>query len=235
VKLSQDKRKKIPKGRRGAEMKNFFRMKEPVNTWTHFVTFLAAIVGLVFLIALSRHNPSKLVTMTVYGVSVIILYGASSLYHWVRTTPDKELILKKIDHISIYLMIAGSYTPVFYYGLEGAWKWTMLSAVWTLALIGMFLKIWFIHAPRYVSTAFYVTLGWIAVVPFVRLIDNLPLGAIVLMVAGGVSYTIGAVIYATKCFDFFPNRFGFHEIFHLFVSAGSVAHFLMIACYILPL
>lgn len=210
-------------------------MKEPVNTWTHFVTFLAAIVGLVFLIILSGHNASKLVTMTVYGVSCIVLYGASSLYHWVKTTPEKELILKKIDHISIYLLIAGSYTPVFYYGLTGAWKWTMLSAVWALALIGMFLKIWFIHAPRYVSTAFYVTLGWIAVVPFVQLIDRLPTGAIVLMVVGGIFYTIGAIIYATKRLDFFPNRFGFHEIFHLFVSAGSIAHFFMISHYILPL
>ncbi|WP_231705650.1 PAQR family membrane homeostasis protein TrhA [Effusibacillus lacus] len=213
----------------------FLRMKEPVNTLTHFVTFLAAIVGLVFLILLSKDNASKLVTMTIYGVSVILLYGASSLYHWVRTTPEKELILKKFDHISIYVLIAGSYTPVFYYGLEGAWKWTMLSAVWALALIGMMLKIWFIHAPRYVSTAFYVTLGWIALVPIVQLIDNLPTGAIVMMVAGGVAYTIGAIIYATKCFDFFPNRFGFHEIFHLFVTAGSTVHFFMMTTYILPL
>ncbi|NWO08538.1 MAG: hemolysin III family protein, partial [Alteromonadaceae bacterium] len=107
-------------------------MREPVNTWTHFVTFLAGIVGLVFLILLSREQLSALVTMTIYGVSVILLYGASSLYHWVRTTPEKEMILKKLDHIAIYLLIAGSYTPVFYYGLEGAWKWVMLTAVWVL-------------------------------------------------------------------------------------------------------
>lgn len=210
-------------------------MKEPVNTWTHFVTFIAAIVGLVFLVVMTRENVTKLITMTVYGVSVILLYGASSLYHWVRTTPRKEYMLKRVDHIMIYVLIAGSYTPVFYYGLDGAWRWTMLSAVWALALIGMLLKVWFIHAPRYVSTAFYVTLGWIAVVPFVQLVDNLPLGAIVLMIAGGVAYTIGAVIYATKCFDFFPNRFGFHEIFHLFVMAGSVLHFIMMVVFILPI
>ncbi|MCB8815079.1 PAQR family membrane homeostasis protein TrhA [Desulfosporosinus shakirovi] len=211
------------------------KMKEPVNTWTHFVLFVAAIVGLVFLIILSKNNISKLITMTVYGVSMILLYGASSLYHWVRTTPQKELLLKKVDHIAIYLLIAGSYTPVFYYGLEGAWRWAMLSVVWGLALIGMLLKIWFIHAPRYVSSAFYLSLGWIALVPFLQLIKNLPMGAIILMALGGLTYTVGAIIYATKICDFFPKRFGFHEIFHLFIGAGSIVHYIMILIYIIPM
>lgn len=216
-------------------MGNFLNIKEPVNTWTHFITFLAGIVGLVFLILLSWENTSKLITMTIYGVSVILLYGASSLYHWVKTTPRKELMLKKLDHIAIYILIAGSYTPVFYYGLVGWWKWIMLSAVWALTVIGIVLKLWFIHAPRYVSTAFYVTLGWIAVIPFIQLVDNLPIGAIVMMIAGGVAYTIGAIIYATKCFDFFPNKFGFHEVFHLFVMLGSIVHFIMMLLFIVPL
>lgn len=211
------------------------KMKEPVNTWTHFVLFMAAIVGLVFLILLSKNNTSKLITMTVYGVSMIMLYGASSLYHWVKTTPQKELILKKVDHIAIYFLIAGSYTPVFYYGLEGAWRWAMLATVWILAIIGMVLKIWFIHAPRYVSSAFYVSLGWIALVPFLQLIKNLPMGAIILMAVGGAVYTMGAVIYATKIFDFFPKRFGFHEVFHLFIGAGSIVHYLMVLIYIVPM
>lgn len=211
------------------------KMKEPVNTWTHFVPFMAAIVGLVFLIINCKDNISKLITMTIYGVSVIVLYGASSVYHWVRTTPQKELLLKKIDHIAIYFLIAGSYTPVFYFGLDGSWRWAMLISVWTLALIGMALKLWLIHAPRYVSTAFYLSLGWIALVPFLQLIQHLPTGAIILMAIGGVVYTIGAVIYATKIFDFFPKRFGFHEIFHLFIAAGSLVHFIMILIYIVPM
>lgn len=211
------------------------KMKEPVNTWTHFILFVAAIVGLVFLIIMSRNNISKLITMMIYGLSMILLYGASSIYHWVQTTPKKELLLKKIDHIAIYFLIAGSYTPVFYYGLEGAWRWAMLISVWSLALIGMALKIWFIHAPRYVSAGFYVSLGWIALVPFLQLIKHLPQGAIILMAVGGVIYTMGAVIYATKIFDFFPKRFGFHEIFHLFIAAGSIVHFIMILIYIVPM
>ena len=211
------------------------KMKEPVNTWTHFISFVAAIVGLVFLIIVCKNNISKLVTMTIYGLSMILLYGASSIYHWVQTTPKKELLLKKIDHIAIYFLIAGSYTPVFYYGLEGAWRWAMLISVWSLAMLGMTLKIWFIHAPRYVSAGFYVSLGWIALVPFLQLIKHLPLGAIILMAVGGVIYTMGAVIYATKIFDFFPKRFGFHEIFHLFIAAGSIVHFIMILIYIVPM
>ena len=211
------------------------KMKEPVNTWTHFISFVASIVGLVFLIIICKNNLSKLITMSIYGVSMILLYGASSLYHWVRTTPQKELLLKKIDHIAIYFLIAGSYTPVFYFGLDGAWRWAMLISVWSLAVLGMALKIWFIHAPRYVSSAFYVSLGWIALVPFLQLIKNLPLGAIILMAVGGVIYTMGAVIYATKIFDFFPKRFGFHEIFHLFIAAGSIVHFIMILIYIIPM
>ncbi|KXG44953.1 hemolysin III family channel protein [Tepidibacillus decaturensis] len=210
-------------------------MKEPVNTWTHFVSFIAAIVGLVFLVILSRDNLSKLVIMTIYGISVILLYGASSLYHWIKTTPKKELVLKKLDHVAIYILIAGSYTPVFYFGLEGKWKWAMLISVWVLAIIGIILKIWFIHLPRYVSTAFYVSLGWIALVPLFQLIGQLPTGAMVLMFVGGVAYTIGAIIYATKWLDFFPNRFGFHEIFHIFVVIGSVVHFFMMLFYIIPL
>lgn len=211
------------------------RMKEPVNTWTHFITFIAGIIGLAFLIALSWNNLTKLIVMTIYGISIILLYGASSLFHWVRTTPRKELLLRKLDHVAIYALIAGSYTPVFYYGLQGSWKWIMLIAVWSLAAIGMLLKIRFIHVPRYVSTSFYVTLGWIALIPFVKLAGNLPLGAIVLIVLGGVVYTIGGLIYATKWLNFFPNRFGFHEVFHLFIMAGSVTHFIMVVVYLVPM
>jgi len=215
-------------------VKSLLGMKEPVNTLTHFIAFLTAIAGLVFLILVSRNEPVKLLVMTVYGTSLVLLYGASSLYHWIKTSPRKELCLRKIDHIAIYILIAGSYTPVFFYGLAGAWKWTMLLAVWVLALIGIILKIFFLNAPRAVSTAFYLSMGWIALVPFAMLVKTIPLGGVIMMVAGGVAYTVGALIYATKCFNFFPNRFGFHEIFHLFIIAGSATHYFMIFFYILP-
>jgi len=210
-------------------------MKEPVNTWTHFITFLAGIIGLGLLIMLSRNNNSKLITMTIYGVSVLVLFGTSTLYHWIKTTPEKERLLRKLDHISIFLLIAGSYTPVFYYGLDGIWKWAMLSAIWVLAVLGIVLKVFFLDVPRSVSTAFYISLGWMALIPFFKLVQSLPLEALILMFLGGVSYTIGGVIYATKILNFFPNKFGFHEIFHLFVSMGCVLHFVMIWRFVVPM
>lgn len=210
-------------------------IKEPVNTWTHFITFLVAIGGLIYLMILSRNSVSKLITMTVYGVSLILLFGASSVYHWFSTTPQRARILRKIDHIAIYLLIAGSYTPVFYYGLSGAWRGAMLITVWLLTLVGVILKLGLAQLPRSVSTIFYISLGWIAVVPFVQLVQVLPLGAILLAIIGGMAYTIGAIIYATKRFNFFPNKFGFHEIFHIFVILGSASHFVMMVRYIVPL
>ncbi|HHV19731.1 MAG TPA: hemolysin III family protein [Thermoanaerobacterales bacterium] len=210
-------------------------MREPVNTWTHFVTFLAGVVGLAFLIVLSRNNPSKLITMTIYGVSVIMLYGASTVYHWVKTTPEKQLVLRKLDHISIFLLIAGTYTPVLYYGLDGIWRWTMLSAVWALSLTGIVLKVFFIGVHRSVSTAFYISLGWMALIPLAKLVQSFPIEATILLFLGGFAYTIGGVIYATKIFNFFPNKFGFHEVFHIFISLGSVLHFIMIKRFVLPM
>ncbi|HVJ47861.1 PAQR family membrane homeostasis protein TrhA [Desulfitobacterium sp.] len=210
------------------------KIKEPMNTLTHFIPFVAALFGLVLLIFLSYGSLSKTIIMSIYGLSVIVLYGTSSFYHALRTTPDKELTLRKIDHMMIYVLIAGSYTPVFYYGLNGTWRWVMLLAVWILALVGIILKVWFINAPRYVSTTFYVALGWIALVPIVQLIHNLPLGALILMFSSGVMYTLGAIIYAAKIFKLPRLHLGFHEIFHIFIAAGSLINFIMILIYFVP-
>lgn len=210
-------------------------MREPVNTWTHFITFLAGIVGLVFLIVFSYNNPEKLITLTIYGASVIILYGASTAYHWAKTTPRKQLILRKLDHISIFILIAGTYTPVLYFGLEGTWRWVMLAIIWGLSLVGIIIKMFFVGVHRWVSTIFYIVLGWMAIVPMAKLIQAYPKEAILLLFLGGLSYTIGGIIYATKIFNFIPNKFGFHEVFHIFISLGSVLHFVMVMKFILPM
>lgn len=210
-------------------------MREPVNTWTHFITFLAGIAGLVYLIIFSYGDLAKLATMGIYGASVVILYGASTAYHWANTTPEKQLILRKFDHISIFILIAGTYTPVLYYGLEGTWRWAMLAAIWGLSLVGIIIKIFFLGIQRWVSTMFYIILGWMAIVPMSRLIQAYPKEAMLLLFLGGLSYTVGGIIYATKIFNFIPNKFGFHEVFHIFISIGSLLHFVMIAKFILPM
>lgn len=210
-------------------------MREPVNTWTHFITFLAGIAGLIYLIIFSYGDLAKLATMGIYGASVVILYGASTAYHWANTTPEKQLILRKFDHISIFILIAGTYTPVLYYGLEGTWRWAMLAAIWGLSLVGIIIKIFFLGIQRWVSTMFYIILGWMAIVPMSRLIQAYPKEAMLLLFLGGLSYTVGGIIYATKIFNFIPNKFGFHEVFHIFISIGSLLHFVMIAKFILPM
>jgi hemolysin III len=210
------------------------KIKEPVNALTHFAMFIAGIVGLVLLLVRSWGSISHVTVGLIFGLSIVTLYGASALYHWVRTTPRKELLLRKLDHISIYFLIAGTYTPVLYYGLEGLWKWIMLAVIWALSAVGAVLKVWFVGLPRMITAGFYLALGWMAVIPFGKLIQTLAAPALILMVAGGLSYTLGAVIYATKIFNFVPNKFGFHEVFHIFVGLGTVLHFLMIYLFVIP-
>ena len=207
------------------------RFKEPVNTWTHLVTCIAAMVGMGYLVAMTHQSPGLMAAMIIYGISMIVLFAASSIYHALDVSEKAVLRLKKFDHVSIFLLIAGTYTPVFVVGLDGGWRITMLALVWSLAIAGMLMKLFWIGVPRTLSTVLYVALGWIAVVPFYKLVQSLPTGAIALMIGGGIAYTIGAVIYGTKKLDFFPGKFGHHEIFHLWVSAGAGLHFAMVAGY----
>ncbi|NMB00340.1 MAG: hemolysin III family protein [Firmicutes bacterium] len=208
------------------------KIKEPVNALTHFAMFLFGFVALGLLIWKGWGSVAGVTVAVIFGVSIILLYGASTLYHWVRTTPKRELLLRKFDHISIYILIAGTYTPVLYHGLEGLWRWVMLAVIWGLSALGAAMKVWLVELPRILTAGFYLLLGWLAVIPFGQLVQTLARPAIYLLIAGGVAYTIGAVIYATKIFNFFPKRFGFHEIFHIFVGLGTVLHFLMIYLFV---
>lgn len=208
-------------------------MREPINTWTHLVGFFAGIVGLVFLLFRSANDLPKFITMSIFGISILLLYGASSLYHGVNTTKSKELLLRKLDHIAIFLLIAGTYTPVLYYGLDGNWRMVMMISVWTVTVVGILMKVFFMNLPRWISTVIYIGLGWVAVIPFGQLAGGLPRGALALIMAGGISYTIGGVVYGTKKITLF--KLGFHEVFHLFILLGTILHFFMVFFYILPL
>lgn len=209
------------------------KIKEPVNALTHFAMFLAGLVFTVLLLKKGWGRPDGIVVGLIFGLSIVILYGASTLYHWLRTTPEKELFLRKLDHISIYILIAGTYTPVLYYGLGGLWRWITLAVVWVSAAAGSILKVWLIGLPRAVTALFYLLLGWFALVPLGQLLKTLATPALILLVGGGLAYTFGAVIYATQIFNFVPKCLGFHEIFHIFVGFGTVLHFLMVFKYIM--
>lgn len=213
--------------------KLFRKIKEPVNALTHFAMFLAGLVGLGLLLWKGWGTTAGVTVSLIFGLSIITLYGASTLYHWLKTTPRRELILRKFDHISIYVLIAGTYTPILYYGLEGLWRWIMLATIWGLSTVGAILKVWLVGLPRMLTAGFYLLLGWLAVIPFGQLLQTLARPAMILLVAGGAAYTVGAIIYATKIFNFAPKRFGFHEIFHIFVGLGTVLHFLMIYLFVI--
>ena len=209
-------------------------LREPVNGLTHFFTAIAAVVGLAFLLIIARNNPGKLVSLAVYGVSVILLFAASATYHMVKAKPQVIEILRKFDHSAIYLLIAGSYTPICYNMFTGFWKWGMLAIVWSFALIGIGVKIFIIKAPRWVTTGVYLAMGWMAVFAIKEMLTMLPAGALIWLAAGGIIYTLGAVVYATKIFNFAPGKFGFHEVWHIFVILGALAHFIAILAYVAP-
>jgi hemolysin III len=210
-----------------------FRFREPVNGFTHLAGALLMAGGLIWLVALTRDEPEKLVTMIVYGISAILLYLASTVYHLVDGGERIELLLRRVDHAAIYLMIAGTYTPLVYNLMDGTWRWGLLSVVWLLALVGVVCKLLFLRGERFrlLSLVLYVGMGWIALAAIPEALRLLPTGALALIVGGGIVYTLGAVVFALR----WPNLhrwFGHHELWHLFVLAGSALHFAAILGYI---
>ncbi|ADV66929.1 PAQR family membrane homeostasis protein TrhA [Deinococcus maricopensis] len=202
-------------------------LREPVNSLTHWagVPLGAAFLAVLLAWAHARHLP--LWPFVVFGLSFIALYASSATYHSLRVSERALLWLRKLDHSAIFLLIAGSYTPIAYFGLHGDWRWRVLWLVWGIALAGITLKLVTMRLPRWVSTALYLGMGWIALAFVPQLARNLPVGAMVWLGIGGLLYTVGAVIYGTKRWNPRPGVFGFHEIWHLFVLGGSTAHFVM--------
>ena len=210
------------------------KLREPVNGLTHFFAAIMAAVGLVVLLILGWHNLVKAISLSIYGVSLILLFAASATYHLVVAGPKIIAILRKLDHAAIYLLIAGSYTPMCAIMFTGFWKWGLLAIVWSLALIGIVIKMFIMNAPRWVSAGIYLAMGWMCIAAINEMIRVLPAGALAWLMIGGVIYTLGAIVYATKKMDFFPGKFGFHEVWHIFVILGALAHFISIAVYIAP-
>ena len=206
----------------------FKNIREPVNSLTHWAGAVLAIIGLIALLTISWGTPAKMISVAIYGASLIFLFSASATYHTVNRKDRVLEIFRKVDHAAIFLLIAGTYTPFCVLGFSGFWQWGMLTIVWFLALIGIVVKIFYIHSPRWLNAGIYVLMGWIGIAAAGQIFTALPLWVIGWLVAGGVIYTLGAVVYSTKLFNFVPGVFGFHEIWHIFVMIVAAAHFVAI-------
>lgn len=208
--------------------------REPLSAYSHFLGAILAIPGLILLLkrvplgAGARYYAA----LSIFGASLILLYCTSGIYHVINGSKRLIAYLRRLDHMMIYILIAGTYTPVCLLVLEGSWRWGLLIAVWVLALAGIVFKLVWFSAPRWLSTASYVLMGWVAALAFYPLSMAMSLAGISRLVLGGVFYSVGAIIYATKWPRLNMSPLGFHEIFHFLVLAGSITHYTMVLHFI---
>jgi hemolysin III len=200
------------------------RIREPVNGASHLLGLLLASAGTILLLRMAT-GPWQLVGFAVYGATLILLYSASSLYHLLPLSDRPLRAFRTLDHIAIYFLIAGTYTPIALVTLHSALGWALLAAVWLIAVAGIPFKLFFLDAPVWISTATYLAMGYLALVAVVPLARAVSITGLLWLIAGGLAYTIGAVIYSRQRPDPFPGRFGHHEIWHLLVLTGSACHF----------
>ena len=208
------------------------KLREPVSGLTHFFAAIAAVIGLVVLLVLGRRSLPKEISLLLYGLSLVLMFSASAAYHLVSAGPRPTQFLRKMDHSAIYLLIAGTYTPILIHFFEGFWRWGMLAIIWSMALAGIVLKLFFIKAPRGLTAGVYLLMGWLGVIAIRQILVSMPAAALVWLLAGGLFFTLGAVVYITKILDFYPGVFGFHEVWHIFVILGAACHFVLIAAYV---
>lgn len=197
---------------------------------THGLGIALAILGTALLLVRSCSLNGSVwhcVIFSIYGAALIELYTASTLYHSVNTTVWGRIALKKLDHISIYFLIAGTYTPICLISLRGTWGWSLFGTIWALAALGAVVSLVWIHSPRWVTVGIYLFMGWLALVAFYPLSRVLAFRGLFWLLLGGVLYTAGGVMYALKWPGRNNPRFGCHEIFHLFILLGSLCHYLL--------
>ncbi len=208
--------------------------KPLLRGWSHAGAAVAALAVTIALFAIAGDDHPRALSMLVFGLSMIVLYAVSALYHIGRWQPGTERVLRAIDHANIYVLIAGTFTPMCVNVLEGSFKTTMLTVIWSVAAAGVVLSVFTEHLPRWVTASLYVGMGWIGVVLLPAFAAHLPWPAVALLLLGGLFYTTGAVIYALQRPDPYPRVFGYHEVFHLFVIAGSAAFTITIWVFVMP-
>lgn len=212
-------------------------IREPGSAITHYIGMMMALIAAVPLVIKASLSQDMLciIAMVIFIGSMVLLYGASATYHAVNLTGKALKVFKKIDHMMIFVLIAGSYTPVCLLVLEPAIGLPLLGLVWGTAVIGMLIKLFWVTCPKWFSSIIYIAMGWECVLVFEPLVETLEIGAFWWLLIGGLFYTVGGVIYALKI-PFLNNMhkyFGLHEIFHLFIMAGSICHFVFMFQYVI--
>ena len=208
-----------------------FHVKDPGSALTHFIAMIIAILAATPLLVKASREPGWLhvAALAVFIVSMILLYAASTIYHTLDISPKINKLLRKFDHMMIFILIAGTYTPVCLIVLGDQTGWSLLALVWGIAAAGILIKAFWIPCPKWFSSVLYIAMGWVCVLAFTRIVQALPREAFLWLLAGGLIYTAGGVIYALKLplFNAKHKNFGSHEIFHLFVMGGSFCHYMM--------
>lgn len=211
-------------------------VREPINGFTHLGGTILSFAGLLALvIKTTLNNPSTvdITAVIIFGVSLILLYAASATYHLVIASDKVIAFLRRIDHSMIFILIAGSYTPFCLIALQGSRGWILFSIIATIAVCGVLFKMIWFKCPRWISTCVYIGMGWIAIFIMKPLYNSISFGGMLLLVLGGVFYTIGAVIYGLKPKAIKFKNLGFHEIFHIFILLGSLCHFISVYKYVI--
>ena len=213
------------------------KIKDPGSALTHFIAMILALCAAFPLLIKAAQAPgsSHVLALTVFITSMILLYAASTIYHTLDISPKINRMLRKADHMMIFILIAGTYTPICLITLKGPVGYGLLALVWGIAIVGIVIKGFWIYCPKWFSSVLYIAMGWVCVLAFTQIMNALPRAAFLWLLAGGIIYTIGGVIYALKLpiFNSKHKNFGSHEIFHLFVMGGSFCHFIVMYNFVL--
>ena len=206
-----------------------FEIKDPGSAITHFIGMLMAAFAATPLLIRAASNPDKihLISLSIFIISMILLYAASTTYHTLNLSERTNRILRKIDHCMIFMLIAGSYTPVCLIVLGGKVGYTLCAIVWGIAIAGIILKLFWITCPKWFSSVLYIAMGWVCVLAFTQILNALSPAAFGWLLAGGIIYTVKLPLFNAR-----HKYFGSHEIFHLFVMGGSICHFIMMYVFV---
>lgn len=222
------------------KVKTGFKFKDQGSAITHLIAFIMAFEGTFFLIGRAARTGEavKVISTAVFMVSMVLLYAASTCYHTFDINDRVNKVLKKLDHAMIFILIAGTYTPVCLLGIKGSVGTALLALVWTVGILGIIFKMFWVTCPKWLSSVIYILMGWLCVFAFKPIITNVSRGAFLWLLIGGIIYTVGGVCYAIKtkkvlAFNERHKNFGTHEIFHIFVMLGSVCHFVLVYVYLI--